>query len=805
MPGKLLFCFGLLVFVLKTASAQEHAAEYYPFEPVAETFDPRVATDSTLFYRAVQSGGDLFGNSVRYRFAFTRYARRGRSDAWHTAIGTLPVAGDYAPVLRTLGLEETFSGGLWRGGQPESFFLLPDEPYRTARASVRFSDRGYTAGVRGGVARLLSRKWEFALGLDARTGRDLHAEGVFSQAAQAGIRLTGRFPDEQQLTLVAVVPLSMRGLRAAITREAAGLTGDPLYNPLWGYQDGKVRNSRVRREVRPLVAILYRRPLGASTELSLGATAEAGLRRTSGLGWYDARSRMPDNYRYMPGYAADPDRRAELEAVWRSGDWHYTQIDWDELYRENALQGGHSAYFVADRAERLLRMQFSAEGRTDPGGRFVVRYGVEAGYERMRRYREMRDLLGGEYIIDRDQYLLDDDAYGTLLQNDLRRPDRVIREGGRFGYDYAAATSRLRVWAEGEYRADQFSAGVRVALGSDAVRRRGYYEKELFPGNGSFGRSRRIGFAPYAIAARAGWAFTPRCYLEAVVRAASEAPAFDALFLNPEYNNRPTDRPATQKSYGAELNLTWQGRSVELRGSAFASLMTDGVSVVRYFDDAASRFCDRVAEGIGLRMLGIEVAAAIRLSYRWRLSLAASAGSYRHVRNPRVTVFDDRDNTLVDDRSESHMGGCRIGGAPGFTAFAGIDYFGPKGWGLKCSAAIAGRRYVEPEPLRRTLRIAGQLATSPETFAAFTRQERLPAALSVDATLFKTFYFDRSRLTLVCSATNLLGDRDRLYAGYESIRTVSRRSGDATVHMPLDSRYLAAYPRTFFLSVSYVF
>lgn len=214
MPGKLLFCFGLLVFVLKTASAQEHAAEYYPFEPVAETFDPRVATDSTLFYRAVQSGGDLFGNSVRYRFAFTRYARRGRSDAWHTAIGTLPVAGDYAPVLRTLGLEETFSGGLWRDGQPESFFLLPDEPYRTARASVRFSDRGYTAGVRGGVARLLSRKWEFALGLDARTGRDLHAEGVFSQAAQAGIRLTGRFPDEQQLTFVAVVPLSMRGLRS---------------------------------------------------------------------------------------------------------------------------------------------------------------------------------------------------------------------------------------------------------------------------------------------------------------------------------------------------------------------------------------------------------------------------------------------------------------------------------------------------------------------------------------------------------------------------------------------------------------
>ena len=34
----------------------------------------------------------------------------------------------------------------------------------------------------------------------------------------------------------------------------------------------------------------------------------------------------------------------------------------------------------------------------------------------------MRDLLGGDHIVDLDQYLIDDDTYGNLLQNNLRNP-----------------------------------------------------------------------------------------------------------------------------------------------------------------------------------------------------------------------------------------------------------------------------------------------------------------------------------------------------------------------------------------------
>lgn len=112
---------------------------------------------------------------------------------------------------------------------------------------------------------------------------------------------------------------------------------------------------------------------------------------------------------------------------------------------------------------------------------------------------------------------------------------------------------------------------------------------------------------------------------------------------------------------------------------------------------------------------------------------------------------------------------------------------------------------VEPSLVRRTSRIARQLAESPEAFELFTRQERLGDAFTLNVTLFKSFYFNASRLTLMLSVRNLLNDRDQLFSGYESPRVRRIRTADTYVYRPLDTRYLYAYPRTFYASISYKF
>ena len=801
-------CLLFLLLPSLQAAAQSPDDEYYPYAEREERREV-LTTDSAIFYRAVQGVSDLYGDHTDFNLPQVAHKRRGLDyRAARTSLSGVDLPYRYLSLLRLLGAgEERYAGlapvpGEWGPAGGVRLFRFPEgEPLQPYLASVRFTDRNYLFGAKVAAAKTLGDGWSLSAAADVRTGRDMHVEGVFTNALTAGLRLAKRFGEGHELALLCIVPPSTRGTRLSSSEEAFSLTGDRLYNPAWGFQDGRVRNSRVRRETIPLAVVTYEVPLSPATSLTAAFGAEAGVSKYSMLDWYDARTPMPDNYRYLPSYAGD----RETELAWRSNDTRYTQVDWDELIRRNRMSGGHAVYALEDRAERLCNLSANALLTTDVDGRLTLRYGVALCRENTRSYRQMRDLLGAEYITDIDRFLVDDDTYSNLLQNDLRHPDRTIRAGDRFGYDYTLTARTALIHAQADYRADRFRADLSAELGSGAVSRRGHYEKELFPGAQSYGRSRAMRFTPYAFRALAGWAFTPRCYLEAAVQADARMPEAENLFYQPLYNNRTVDNPVPERTYAAELGWRFTGPVLDLQTTVFAVLTLDGTETRRYYDDMASVYCDMAVTGIGRLSYGIEAAADIRLSYRWRLSLAASAGRYKYARDPVVTVLSDVDNSAVDLRAVSRMGGCETGGAPQLTATAELAWFGSRGWGCRASAGYAGRRYVEPMPLRRTDRIAGQGGITREAFEAFTRQERLADAFTLDASLFKSFYFDRSRLTAALMLRNLLGDADTPYGGYELLRVRRIRPGDDTLYTPHATRCTYAWPRSFYLTISYRF
>ncbi|MFR6415560.1 MAG: hypothetical protein ACLUNS_07410 [Alistipes shahii] len=189
--------------------------------------------------------------------------------------------------------------------------------------------------------------------------------------------------------------------------------------------------------------------------------------------------RCPTITATCPSYTGD----RETELAWRSNDARYTQIDWDELIRRNRMAGGHAVYALEDRAERLCNLAFDASFATEADARLTLRYGVSLRRENTRSYKQMRDLLGAGYVTDIDRFLIDDDTYGNLLQNDLRHPGRTVREGDRFGYDYALTLREAARPLAGRLPLRPLPGrSFALVLGSDAVSRRGYYEKELFPG-----------------------------------------------------------------------------------------------------------------------------------------------------------------------------------------------------------------------------------------------------------------------------------------------------------------------------------
>lgn len=800
----------LLCLVLMAASSMAQTTlhdDYYPYaEPEERAVVPH--SDSALFYRALRSRQDLYEQHTRFALPRVSIARRGESyGSEHASLWGVTVPYASQNLLRLLGSEErTVAGSAmgWSciggvGGQRE-FRFTDDLPLLPYRVLARYAERNYRAGAQVAYDGEFATGWHGSWAVDYRTGRDARIEGVFTDALQVGGRLTKRWTSGRELTLVATMPLSMRGLRSASTEEAFRLTDDPYYNPSWGFQDGKVRNARVRREWLPMLVMTFRSPLSTQSEVCVTAGAELGVRKQSGLGWYDARTPQPDHYRKMPSYTQD----VESEAVWREADARYTQVAWDELIEINRMGDGSATYALEDRVERESRMQVRAAftTRTDA---VILDYGLFAAYQRTRTYKEMRDLLGAEYLMDIDQYLIDDDTYFNRLQNDLRNPSRRITQGDRFAYDYALYRSVSGGWFRVRYEADRWNGDVALELTNETVYRKGYYEKELFPGNGSFGASRKVHRMPYVLKGSLGRSFSPRHYLQLSLAYGKEMPRMADLFIQPQYNNRTVEHPALGTFLASELNYHQRSERCDWQLSAFFNLRRDGLQTMRYFDDLSATFVDVTLSGLATRAVGVEFAAAWRLSYRWSLAVAASVGDYRYVEDAQVDVVADTDNRVVDGGAVSHLRDCRLGGVPALTTTSSVRYYGRKGWSLHLSCGLATGRYVDPATLRRTDRVAHQAGTTVESFEAFTRQERLKDAFTLDVSVYKTFYMKNdSQLWCALHVNNLLGSEVPSY-GYESMRMQRQGNSAASLYLPQATRYLYAAPRSIQLTVGYRF
>ena len=794
--------------------AQESVEDYYMYKIDEARYDDEIIeSDTLLFYRAMQRSYDLFDEATAYHFSFVEYARRGVYYTERDAtLDGIAMRRANISLLRRLGLSESgYAGvGLQRykiGGMAgaDEFTTADGMPLDRVNVGAFFSGKGYLGGVRAAVNRLMRRGWSLSLYLAGKGGDDLYVGGVYNNAIDAGLRLSKSFDSGSVLSVVAATTISERGMRSGSTQEVFTLRGDNLYNPTWGRQSGEVRNSRVRRDAVPFMVASYSTNIGQNTKMLLSAGGDYGHRRYSALGWYDALTPRPDNYRYLPSYFVGQDVAAEVETVWRSGDEHYIQINWDELYRQNYHSQDGAVYALEDRVERIARGEVLAHFRTDLGGDFAVNYSLRGRYNSTRNYKQMRDMLGASHLIDIDYYLVDDDTFSRKKQNDLRNPDRRITQGDRFGYDYELIDMSAMADVRFEYNSNRWHVSVGAEVGSARIKRKGYFEKELFPGGGSYGESNTIDFAPYTIKATLGYVLSPRHYIDFVGMVANRLPQTENMFLNPQYNNRIVDNPSMEGITSAEFNYKFTSPDVDVVATAYMSSTHSQIDSYRAYDDLSSTFTDVVVDGLGAMRYGVEAAAKLRFSENWRASLAASAGRYIYDKNPFVSHYDDADNTVISSRSESYLGSCFVGGAPQLCGVAELTYINYRGWVASCSLQAAAMRYVDPSFVRRTERVARQSSASEEIYRSFIEQQRLNDAVTVDVSVSRWFDFATSRLSLTLSVRNLLGKSDIVYGGYEQSRIRNYISGAQRIYSPQDDVLTYSYGRTFYAVVSWKF
>ena len=806
---KNLLTFLFIIVCFEQIHAQNELEGYYPY--AIEETDQRVLieTDTILFYRSVQPTHDLYGAISAYNLPFINTGRRGGShfDGQTTINGTT-CRSQHLGLLRQMGatLEHRygFNARQWQSGitNPQQNLAFSDDPpRRNYRFAANYSDRNYRFRARFSSYIQLPKNWVTRIGIEGRTGRDAQIEGVFTNAVNFGLDLSKQISEKERFSCTFLLPLSMRGGRQASSMEAFELTNDPLYNPSWGYQNGKIRNARIHREVLPMLLLNYELPLTHTTSLQTKLTSEVGRTAQSRLGWYNARSPQPDNYRNMPSYTQDQ----QTEWAWQHQDRRLTQINWDQLIQINHNAWDHHArYALEDWVKKLLKIEATAQFQTQLNENLLLHYGVQYQMNHSRNFKEMRDLLGAEFINDIDQYLIDDDTYNNKLENNVRHPQRKIHQGDRFGFDYALKNQQFSVLIGAEYRGRSWHLEGAFRMGRSSVNRRGYYEKELFPESQSWGNSPRIKFNPFALNLVAGYSFTPERYIEVNLEAAHQQPRSEDLFIQPLYNNRPINNPQTEKHYNAAITYRHNNDHIEYSLTAFVHLVEDQTKRINYFDDISATYSDLSVSGINRSAYGIEGAMTIRLSRRWQAAICFGVSDNTYTDNPRLTILSDIDNSLIDQAATCYIKGSHVGIIPHITGCAELNYRGRKGWGMRLSAGYAGVRYIDPSYVRRTERVLRYAGLIPENRQSLLDQERLKDAFTLNASILKTIFFRHGYLTMVLSMRNIT-DHSSPYTGYESMRLQKIHAGVQTYYRSQDSRYSYTSPRAIFATVSYNF
>ncbi len=541
----------------------------------------------------------------------------------------------------------------------------------------------------------LDNGWSYAFNVSARLGGNDWVKGVYYRnfAYYAGVEK--KFGDVHRLSLVTFAAPGQRGAQNASTQEVYDLTGDNMYNSNWGYQNGKVRNARVRKTFEPVTVLKYEATPSDNLKASATLLWRTGKNGYTALDWYDAADPRPDYYRNLPSYyyMEDPDynRNNYEKYAWAYDAWtndypQYTHINWDHLYNVNynsvdANGLRRSKYAVEERRVDQNDINFAANVKWRQSDLFTLTGGASFRWNRTEYYKLMSDLLGGDYYKDIDQFAERDFASSpALVQNDLdyyiaNGQARDLHEGDKYGYDYYAHVRNAVVWAHGAFDAGAFKANIGLEAGYTWFFREGLVRKGLFAGlnddgsefvyngqvlttyemvNGekkaitSKGKSEVADFFTYSAKLGLEYQFTGGHRVYANAGYFNDAPTFNQSFISPRTRNSMVQNLETMKTLSADINYQYSNGGYNVRLTGFFTLIKDQTDMMSFYDDSQNSFTNFAMSGIDQRHMGIELGFSIPFFVK-NLSLqgALSWGEYIYTSNPYMTQTVDNSAEVI--------------------------------------------------------------------------------------------------------------------------------------------------------------
>lgn len=364
---------------------------------------------------------------------------------------------------------------------------------------------------------VMQNGWAFAASLAYRyspyidTKTPIIGEGIFYNSGGYYFSAEKIFNDNHKLAITTFGSPTSRAQSAGVTQEVYDLYGSIYYNAYWGYQNGKVRNSRIVESFDPTAILNYEWKINDKHSVKINEAFHYSLYSNSALTFYNAPDPRPDYYRNLPSFlfdnqidengnfimkdmngvalgdpqeyvngdyrvqfgpSVDYETYKQIADLWRERDPETTQINWDQLYRSNYANNainpeGSAKYILERRHNDIWENMFNALYTGQPIDHLKITAGIDTKISQGKHYKTVEDLLGGNQWIDVDPFAerdMSDLAQNVgmtqqeiemVKQNDINNPNKAVKDGDVFGYNYDINMFSASAFIQNEWNFNQ--------------------------------------------------------------------------------------------------------------------------------------------------------------------------------------------------------------------------------------------------------------------------------------------------------------------------------------------------------------
>lgn len=671
------------------------------------------------------------------------------------------------------------------------------------RVTLSAANRSYTMrGMYTYNTGLNEKGWAYSANITYRWAGRGYVEGTFYNSLSYFFGVQKLINDQHSVSLITWGNPTERASQGASTDEMYWIANDRYYNPYWGWQGGKKRNSRVVNDFAPTVLATWDWNIDNDTKLVTSILGKYSMYKSTKLNYNNSDNPQPDYWKLMPSNYFDVwdetdtyNRTEQCLDNWITARDYLSvkanrQIDFDRLIYSNrqvSLQGGDAMYYIQAKHNDVLNINVSSTLTKQLTKNTTYNLGVNFGTNNGRHYQTMEDMLGATQFHNINTY-----ALGTYnetddrVQYDVNNPNALVGEGDKFGYDYSILVNKATAWTSIYTKAGNWHLMAAGKVAGTSMQRDGKMRNGMAVDN-SYGKSGTAKFLDGGVKGNATWNAGNGQIFSLGAGYEWKAPTASTAFASPEINNDFVANLKNERIFSADFGYAFQTSWVRMNINAYYSLIDNVTEWQNFYYDDINSFSYVSLTGQQKEHYGIEAGARFKVTSAFDVILIGTYSDAKNKKDANVRYMNSTKGVYVDDicYNKNH----RENGTPLTAASLGLSYHSG-GWYIDLDCNWYDRIYLSSAPcfyyqqsLDNRHAVYNDVYDNEGNFLpGVLEQSKGHGGIMVDGSIGRSIRMKKGSLSINLMVSNILNNQNITTWGFEQGRSDYTSSGNVRAY-----------------------